>query len=326
MMDNILISIIIPVYKVEKLLPRCIESVISQTYTNLEIILVDDGSPDNSGVICDEYSAKDTRIKVVHKGNGGLPSARNAGLDIATGDYIGFIDSDDYIENNMYENLIRQVKKYDSDIACCGIKRIFDDGRRIEKTSRYAKDVCFDREQAFVEFQLYDGIGPAAWNKIFRSNIVKNIRFQPYKRLEDFWYVGKCISNSNTVSYSPVYGYNYMIRKNSITHSDFSDKDYDIIKVTNEIYKLFKEQYPDNPMCEITKILWNIVCINEMIMSGIYNKIVIDKCKSSIAYNIENIYKTSYLTWSRKCQMFFFFIGYTPYKIFYKLYMKLTGK
>lgn len=123
-MKEDLISIIVPVYKVENYLSKCLDSMICQTYKNIEIILVDDGSPDNSGKICDDYAKKDSRIKVIHKENGGLSDARNAGLKIATGKYIGFVDSDDYISVEMYEKLYNQAKKEDADIACCNYYRV----------------------------------------------------------------------------------------------------------------------------------------------------------------------------------------------------------
>ena len=118
-MSQALISVIIPVYKVEKYLDRCLESIVNQTYKNLEIILIDDGSPDNCPAICDEYAQKDSRIKVIHKANGGVSSARNKGIDVATGDYIGFVDSDDWIEPDMYETLIKNAEQYNSDISRC---------------------------------------------------------------------------------------------------------------------------------------------------------------------------------------------------------------
>ena len=121
MNNNPKISVIVPVYKVEKYLDRCVESIVNQTYKNLEIILVDDGSPDNCPVMCDEWAEKDERIRVIHKENGGLADARNAGMNIATGDYIGFVDSDDWIEPNMYEVLLKNALKYDADISRCGL-------------------------------------------------------------------------------------------------------------------------------------------------------------------------------------------------------------
>lgn len=115
---NTLVSVIVPVYKVEKYLHRCIDSIINQTYKNLEIILVDDGSPDNCGKICDEYAEKDNRIKVIHKSNGGLSSARNAGLDVANGDYVYFVDSDDYIDTKLVEDNLNLAIEHDADMVC----------------------------------------------------------------------------------------------------------------------------------------------------------------------------------------------------------------
>ena len=116
-MKNETISVIVPVYKVEPYLRECVDSIINQTYKNLEIILVDDGSPDNCGAICDEYAAKDSRVRVIHKENGGVSSARNAGIEAATGDYIGFVDSDDWIEPDMYENLLESLQRENAEIA-----------------------------------------------------------------------------------------------------------------------------------------------------------------------------------------------------------------
>ncbi|WP_227166600.1 glycosyltransferase, partial [Enterococcus faecium] len=111
------ISIIVPVYKVEKYLRKCVDSILAQTFTDFEVILVDDGSPDNSGKICDEYAEKDNRVRVIHKENGGLSSARNAGIDVARGKYLGFVDSDDYIDEDMYEILYENLKIHDADIS-----------------------------------------------------------------------------------------------------------------------------------------------------------------------------------------------------------------
>ena len=118
MSTNPLISVIVPVYNVEKYLGKCVDSILAQTYENLEIILVEDGTKDNSGAICDAYAAKDSRIRVIHKENGGLSSARNAGMDIARGEYFGFVDSDDWIEPKMYETLLNLAEKYHADLVC----------------------------------------------------------------------------------------------------------------------------------------------------------------------------------------------------------------
>ena len=123
-----MISVIVPIYNVEKYVNKCVGSIVNQTYTNLEIILVDDGSPDRCPEICDEWAKKDSRIKVIHKKNGGLSDARNAGMKIASGDYIAFVDSDDWIAPEMYERLLMAIKNDNSDIAACAVKMVWEDG------------------------------------------------------------------------------------------------------------------------------------------------------------------------------------------------------
>ena len=138
-----LVSIIIPIYNVENYLEQCIISVVHQTYKNLEIILVNDGSPDNSGKICDDFALMNKRIKVIHKMNGGLSSARNAGIDIAKGEYLGFVDSDDTIEPFMYEKLMTAIKRDWTDLAVCAINYVFENGKKLTKTN-LGKDTIFD--------------------------------------------------------------------------------------------------------------------------------------------------------------------------------------
>ena len=121
------ISVIVPVYKAEDVLIKCVESILTQTYKNLEVILVDDGSPDHSGAICDQYVKKDNRVKVIHKKNGGVSSARNCGLDVATGDYCTFVDSDDYIDPTMYENMMKKAKQFDCDVVMCDCVKEYGD-------------------------------------------------------------------------------------------------------------------------------------------------------------------------------------------------------
>lgn len=125
---NPLISVIVPIYNVEKYLARCVDSIVNQTYKNLEIILVDDGSPDRCPKMCDDYAEKDSRIKVVHKKNGGLSDARNAGMAVATGEYISFIDSDDYVSDDFFECLLDVMNKENSDIAECSVVKLYEDG------------------------------------------------------------------------------------------------------------------------------------------------------------------------------------------------------
>ncbi|HEL7541574.1 TPA: glycosyltransferase, partial [Enterococcus faecalis] len=127
------ISIIVPVYNVEKYLEKCVRSILAQTFTDFELILVDDGSPDSSGAMCDQFAEQDERVKVIHKENGGLSDARNAGIEIATGEYLGFVDSDDYIADDMYELLYTNIVKEDADLSICGIYDVYEGKEPVEK-------------------------------------------------------------------------------------------------------------------------------------------------------------------------------------------------
>ena len=164
-----LISIVIPVYKVEKYLERCILSIINQNYSNLEIILVDDGSPDDCGLICDNWAKIDNRIRVIHKENGGLSDARNAGIKIATGEFITFIDSDDYVLDNYIEYLLELIFKYNADIAICNFHQLFEEtNRKVFVGGKVEK--IFNSEEA-IETMLYDrDFYTCAWGKLYRKS------------------------------------------------------------------------------------------------------------------------------------------------------------
>ena len=160
MVDEGKISVVVPVYNVEEYLDQCVESLVGQTYKNLEVILVDDGSPDNCPAMCDEWAERDNRIKVIHKENGGVSSARNAALDIASGDYIGFVDSDDWIEPDMYEILIKNAKKYDADISRCA--GLFDYCDRSEEYNEVSSCTVYKGKDELIKSII--------WNDIFTLN------------------------------------------------------------------------------------------------------------------------------------------------------------
>ena len=171
MKNNALISVIIPVYKVEKFLPKCLDSILGQTYKNLEIILIDDGSTDNSGKICDEYAQKDARIHVIHQENHGLSNARNAGLKIAHGEYIAFVDSDDYIELDMYEYLWKLISKENADVAMCNTCE--DEGFHSQKPI----DVAYVMGPIQKYFEFSDWMAP--WNKLYKRELIGDTCFDP---------------------------------------------------------------------------------------------------------------------------------------------------
>lgn len=189
------ISVIVPVYKTEGLLDRCVESIVGQTYKNLEIILVDDGSPDNCPAMCDEWAEKDSRIRVIHKENGGVSSARNAALDIATGDYIGFVDSDDWIEPEMYSSLIQKISESGKNIALCSYYAVEISGERYECRCVVDKEML-DKDDYF-RFIVLGGDGGYIWNRLYDADILKEVRFD-----EDIWYSEDLLFNFKTAQKS----------------------------------------------------------------------------------------------------------------------------
>ncbi len=206
-MEKDLISIIIPVYKVEKYLEKCIESVLKQTYTNLQVILVDDGSPDNCGKICDEYAKKDSRIEVIHKVNGGLSDARNVGIAKAKGKYIGFVDSDDYIKEDMYEILINLIKEYDADVSICNLYEVIEGKEYIRNKENGIKE--YNRIDILKEVLLDKNIQSYACNKLYKKELFNEIKYPIGKKYEDigttFYIFEKC--NKVVVTSEPEYYY-----------------------------------------------------------------------------------------------------------------------
>ena len=169
-MEEELISVILPIYNVEKYLEKCLKSVINQTYKNLEIILVDDGSKDNSPQICDEYAVKDKRIVVIHKSNGGLSDARNAGIEIAKGKYITLIDSDDYVEKDYVQFLYQLIKENNAEMSICSHTVLYTNGTRIEKET--GEHLVLDPKTTLEKILYDEGIDLSAWAKMYKANTI----------------------------------------------------------------------------------------------------------------------------------------------------------
>lgn len=229
-MNYDLISIIIPVYKVEKHLARCIDSVLNQTYQNIEIILVNDGSPDNCGDICDEYATIDNRIKVIHKENGGLSDARNCGVEIANGAFITFIDSDDFIAQDFIEFLYQLLCKYNADISSCCMTMTNTDYAEYGKITYLPEEQLLTGKEATMGLlgDLYI-IFVTACGKLYRSDIVKKHPFPVGKKHEDEATTAKFLINANKVALSNRELYAYYQNENSITHTKGNKKNEDAI-------------------------------------------------------------------------------------------------
>lgn len=215
------LSIIVPVYKVEKYIHKCVDSILNQTFTDFELILVDDGSPDNCGRICDEYAEKDSRVKVIHKKNGGLSDARNYGIDAAEGSILGFVDSDDDIDHNMYKSMIEYMDSNDLDVVCADTYVIKNNKKKFKP--RYPKAKIFYNKDGVIE--ILDGtLDNAAWNKIYKRSVVGDVRYPKGRIYEDVATTYKFMYAASRVGYMCRPFYNYYKRKGSIVASSFNSK------------------------------------------------------------------------------------------------------
>lgn len=225
---NILVSVIVPIYRVEEYLSRCVDSIIQQTYSNLEIILVDDGSPDASGNISDEYAKRDSRIKVIHKENGGLVSARKAGVEKATGTYITFVDGDDWLKNDFYENMVQCITSEKIDMVCAGFTQCFED-KNVECRNNIP-DGLYIREEIEssifpqmlnIEGAYQTGIISAVWNKLFKRELIEKNIYSIDERVtlgEDVICTYSCIQNAKSIVVSnDIVGYCYFYNQAAMT-------------------------------------------------------------------------------------------------------------
>ena len=237
------ISVIVPIYNVENYVTKCVDSILNQTFRDIEIILVDDGSTDNSGKICDEYLTKDDRVKVIHKKNGGLSDARNAGLDICTGEYIGFVDGDDYIDEDMYELLYKNIINYDADISMCRFRRIYNN--RIDDNGRNLIRCTQDKKEIIEE--LYCGsIGISVCSKLYKKNIFSNLRFFYGKTYEDVYITLHTVEKATKVVFDYKSKYNYLLRTNSITEKkEYNKKIKEEINAYLYNHSIICDKYPE---------------------------------------------------------------------------------
>ena len=243
-MNNVLISIIVPIFKVEKYLRECLNSIINQTYKNLEIILIDDGSPDNSGKICDEYAKKDKRIKVIHKENEGVSIARNIGIKSANGDYVTFIDSDDYVANNYIEILYKYFKEFNADLSICGVIDV-KNGEKIRESKEFYK--IADGRETLKELLDEKYFSCVIWAKMFKANIIKNYEFNPETKIaEDLELLYKLLPTLDKVVIDTKNKlYFFRERENSAISDKFNINHLTEIDISNNIVNYVSKNFPE---------------------------------------------------------------------------------
>lgn len=235
-----IISVIVPVYKVEKYLNKCIESIVNQSYRHLEIILVDDGSPDNCPKICDVWAEKDKRIKVIHKCNEGLSSARLTGIQVATGEYVQFVDSDDYLEQGACELLINDLINNNADLCVANIKYI-----NFNLKQPRLKSFITTRQDFAIETLYSQGLFNFAWNKLFKRSLLPHEPIIVEKYGEDFWFNCEYLKNCKKIVYNETPIYNYVAIPNSIVHCYSPDCFPNHCKVIDFIQNILMLRYPN---------------------------------------------------------------------------------
>lgn len=298
-MNSELISVIVPVYNVEQWVQECINSIILQTYKNIEIIIVDDGSTDNSGTICDQIASNDTRIKVFHKENGGLSDARNFGIDKACGKWITFIDSDDSIMNDTIETLYQLAVNTSADIAVCQYLLIDENGNEITRdvSLEKAKEILLQGNNSIMtDYILNNNIGTVAWGKLYKTSMFENIRYPKGKYHEDVFTTYKLIARCEKLVYTSEKKYYYRQREQSITQSTFSPKHLDSLDGALEKYEFICRHYPLLKDIAAQNIIYACnSCAYKMVKSGVRDRIYWDKIQ-----RLYRLYGKAYLTGSKR--------------------------
>lgn len=251
-----LISVIIPIYNVEKYVKRCLDSVLNQTYCHLEVILVDDGSTDSSGKICDEYKKMDTRIRVIHKSNEGVSSARNLGIEVANGEYIAFIDSDDAMEKDCIEYLYRLIQENHCSLSICSYRIRFEGKNKYHNTGRGGQEVL--PSEKCIEKMLYgeDGIDVFPWGKLYHRSIMGAIRYPHGKLAQDVGTTYKFMQAAKWIACGYQCKYNYWIRKNSATTQRFKRAHFDLIEMGDQMTTDICKWYPELWSAAIRYRVW----------------------------------------------------------------------
>lgn len=325
-MQEELISIIVPIYNVEKYLKKCIDSILNQTYSNIEVILVDDGSPDNSGLICDNYAKKDKRIRVIHKKNGGLSDARNEGIKIAKGKYIGFVDSDDYIKKDMYEYLYNLISTLHCDISICNFIKVYEE-ENLENNIAFSNKKKELNSSEAIQYLLDDReIKSFAWNKLYKKDLFYDIKYPKNMNMEDVATTYKLFSKAKKIVVGNEEKYFYIQREGSILRSKNSKYYIDYFEIFYERYNYIKKKY--------TKIYNNDIVMLNFILSlcliedknveifikknriiNILKKVYADIKKSR--FKINNKTKIRYYT---------LIFSYSLYKVIFRGYIKWVVK
>ena len=312
------VSIIVPVYNCSALLTRCIESLTAQTYGSLEIILVDDGSTDASPDICDRLAENDSRIKVIHKVNGGVSSARNAGIEAARGQYVTFADADDYVNPDHIENLLKQMQLHGSDVAVCSYI-----SEKEGKCSPPAIGECslnvksFNHDSAVCELLAGGAVGGYVWNKLYRREILEGIRFRDdIKILEDLRFNFEVFENVDKMTFSNYRSYHYIQRGQSAMHRSFADEHRKMVETARGIRDALASGTPELAQAGCGLLATTILWVSDVMAEyGPYDKQLFKEYRAELKPLKKQYLKMSRVPLSYRASAVFFSMGFGVYRL-----------
>lgn len=322
--ENKLISIVVPVYNVSRYIVKCLNSIMNQKYSRFEVIIVDDGSTDNSLALCKDFENQDSRFQVFHKQNGGLSSARNYGLKHVKGDYITFIDSDDFIHENYLYELYTNIEKYQSDISICTYYIYYDD-KKMFSFSRQKNYFTYemDAQDCLKNMLVENGYSVSAWGKLYKTSLFNDVYFPEGKICEDNGTTYKIISKADKIIYinSPLYY--YYKRPGSIMLSVFSYKKLDMISLTDEMCDYLDKYYPSlNEISLLRRVYSRFNVLRQIPKDKKYNSLK-KELKAYILKNKKIVYKSKYSSFRLKCAVFILkFFGLNGFYVAWNLMNK----
>lgn len=321
------ISVIVPVYKVEKYLRRCVNSLIDQTYKNLEIILVNDGSPDECGKICDHFAEMDDRITVIHQKNGGQSSARNTGLKFATGDFLGFVDSDDWIQRDMYQLLYENLKNFNCDLSICQRINVRDESdiNEISNSNKITLYECDDIIDFFLKNDML-----AVYNKLYRRELFDNVTYPIGKIHEDIFLTYKIMTKSKKIVISDAKKYCYFLGGESTTRSPLNINDFNMIEEWDKVIEDLKVNYPNMVQGGIVRLYISYFnLINKYVMHGAKDKNTKIQINDYLGTWISCLRKSklfiqdnAYVKLNNRIQIFLLVVSFKLFKVCKKGYIR----
>lgn len=316
-----LVSIIIPVYNVEEYLHECVDSVLAQTYKNLEIYLVDDGSTDNSGIICDDYLSKDKRIKVIHKQNGGLSSARNIAMDVMEGEYVYFLDSDDYISTDMIEKYVSLMDYFDADIVQGTSYEFWGKVNcSLDHTKIELKPEVFSTPEAIKNMLMDEKLCHAAAGSLYKTSLFADIRFPIGKLYEDFATSYYVVAKANKIIYIDDKRCFYRTRPGSIMNSAVTEKDMVLLDIADTIERDMVLLYPDLRLPAIRKKLVTNIKLYDRILNTGFTAFPDEqlRIKNNVRKHSKEFLQSKEVRLTDKAKVYIFLLGKLPFYVIYK--------